>query len=197
MPPTTRLAGSSCSKRLDPCRAARSGGAERVGDSGHVTATDLQVDFLEADALSNVHVLRHDVRTDTFPEQSFDLVHTRAVLMHIPDDSDLLPRMVSWLRPGGWLLLEEPDFGMWVGDADPLWRTHPDSWHRTSRAVPCPEVANCSTKSRPSASPTSAPTQSWTSSTEPDFRGCGFVHIGVWGRRPTTKEDLDADHDRE
>jgi hypothetical protein len=30
---------------------------------------------------------------------------------------------------------------------------------------------------------------------EPDFLGCGFVHIGVWGRRP--RRDLDADHDRE
>jgi tRNA A58 N-methylase Trm61 len=42
--------------------------AERVGIDGHVTATDLQVDFLEAEAPPNVEVLSHDIRSDTFPE---------------------------------------------------------------------------------------------------------------------------------
>jgi len=94
-----------------------------------VTATDLQTGFLESLSLPNVEVLHHDLRSDSFPEQTFDLVHARAVLMHIPADDDLLLRMVSWLRPAGWLLLEEPDFGLWVDDADPVWATHPRSWH--------------------------------------------------------------------
>ena len=105
--------------------------SELVGSSGTVTATDLQPDFLSAIDAPNVEVLRHDLRTDTFAEASFDLIHTRAVLMHIPDDPEILRRMVSWLRPGGWLLLEEPDFGMWLADADPVWATHPDAWHQT------------------------------------------------------------------
>jgi trans-aconitate methyltransferase len=102
-----------------------------VGPEGHVTATDLQLDFLVPINEPNVEVLRHDLRTDTFPEQSFDLVHTRAVLMHIPDDPAILRKMASWLAPGGWLLLEEPDFGLWLGDADPVWAEHPEAWHRT------------------------------------------------------------------
>jgi trans-aconitate methyltransferase len=77
-----------------------------------VTATDLEPDFLGAIGASNVEVLRHDVRTDTFAERSFDLVHTGAVLMHVPDDPEILRRVVSWLVPGGWLLLEEPDLGL-------------------------------------------------------------------------------------
>lgn len=105
--------------------------SELVGPNGTVTATDLQLDFLSAIDAPNVHVLRHDLRTDTFPEGSFDLIHARAVLMHVPDDPEILRRMVSWLRPGGWLLLEEPDFGMWLADADPVWATHPDAWHHT------------------------------------------------------------------
>lgn len=105
--------------------------SELVGPHGTVTATDLQVDFLNSIDVPNVAVLRHDLRTDTFPEASFDLIHARAVLMHIPDDPAIIRRMVSWLRPGGWLLLEEPDFGMWVADADPIWATHPEAWHQT------------------------------------------------------------------
>src|SRR5258708_2174249 len=40
--------------------------AERVGSSGNVIATDLQVDLTSIDA-PNVEGLRHDFRTDTFP----------------------------------------------------------------------------------------------------------------------------------
>jgi hypothetical protein len=51
--------------------------------------------------------------------------------MHIPVDSDLLRKMTSWLAPGGWLLLEEPDFGMWLADDDRVWSASPEIWHRT------------------------------------------------------------------
>ena len=96
-----------------------------VGPTGRVIATDLQLGFLTEIAAPNVEVLRHDIRTDAFPPGSFDLIHTRAVLMHISPSLDLLRRMVTWLAPGGWLVLEEPDFGMWMGDADPVWATAP------------------------------------------------------------------------
>ena len=96
-----------------------------VGPSGRVIATDLQVGFLSEIDASNVEVRRHDIRTDTFPLGSFDLIHTRAVLMHISPSVDLLRRIGSWLAPGGWLVLEEPDFGMWIGDADPVWAAAP------------------------------------------------------------------------
>jgi SAM-dependent methyltransferase len=98
-----------------------------VGPSGRVIATDLQIGFLSQIDASNVEVLRHDIRTDAFPPSSFNLIHTRAVLMHISPSVDLLQRIVTWLAPGGWLLLEEPDFGMWIGDADPLWATSPQT----------------------------------------------------------------------
>jgi hypothetical protein len=51
--------------------------------------------------------------------------------MHIPDDAAILRKMAVWLVPGGWLLLEEPDFGLWLADADPVWAEHPEAWHRT------------------------------------------------------------------
>jgi SAM-dependent methyltransferase len=102
---------------------------ERVGADGHVTATDLQTDHLSAIAEPNLTVVAHDLRSDDFPEGSFDFVHVRAVLMHVERRMSILHRMVSWLVPCGWLLLEEPDFGMWEGDLDPLWSAHPQAWH--------------------------------------------------------------------
>jgi SAM-dependent methyltransferase len=96
-----------------------------VGPTGRVIATDLQTGFLTEIDAPNVEVVRHDIRTGTFPPGSFDLIHTRAVLMHISPGVDVLRRMVTWLAPGGWMVLEEPDFGMWIGDADPVWATSP------------------------------------------------------------------------
>ena len=100
-----------------------------VAPQGQVTATDLDPGFLSELQAPDLAVLRHDVRTDDFPEGSFDLVHVRAVLMHIADRMAVLRRMVSWLAPGGWLVAEESDFGMWLDDFDPLWAAHPRAWH--------------------------------------------------------------------
>jgi len=102
---------------------------DHVGPAGHVTATDLDTGFLSELPLPNLEVLRHDVTTDQFPAGSFDLVHARAVLMHLPHRMAVLRRMVSWLAPGGWLLAEECDFGQWLGDFDPVWTAHPQAWH--------------------------------------------------------------------
>jgi len=196
-----------------------------VGTDGRVTATDLQLEFLESIDTPNVEVVRHDIRKDTFPERSFDLVHTRAVLMHVPDDPTILNRMVSWLRPGGWLLLEEPDFGMWLSDLDPLWPHHPGAWHHSfpkgslsrgrsllrqinqlgladigadaeldiiQAGTPLAEFYRLSMEAL--AGPTveaGALTREQAAAlinlpTQRDFLACGFVHIGVWGRRQAT-----------
>ena len=38
------------------------------------------------------------------------LVHARYVLIHLPDYEVALTKMIDSLKPGGWLVLEEPDF---------------------------------------------------------------------------------------
>jgi ubiquinone/menaquinone biosynthesis C-methylase UbiE len=78
---------------------------ECVAPEGQVTATDRETGFLSQLSLPNLQVLRHDVRTDDFPESSFDLVHIRAVLVHITDRMATLRRMASWLAPEGWLIV--------------------------------------------------------------------------------------------
>ncbi len=194
-----------------------------AGPAGHVIATDLQIGFLDEIDASNVEVLRHDIRTDTFPPGFFDLIHTRAVLMHISPSVDLLHRMVTWLAPGGWVVLEEPDFGMWIGDADPMWAAAPPS---TQAAFPdmalsqgrsllrqvhqlgledvgadaeidiiqadtdlaefyqLSQAALAGPKVQAGALSLEQATALVDRPGDDDFLACGFVHIGVWGRRP-------------
>jgi hypothetical protein len=134
--------------------------------------------------------------------------------------------MVTWLAPGGWVVLEEPDFGMWTGDADPVWAAAPPS---AQAAFPSLALAQGRSLLRQvhqlgledvgadaeidiiqagtdlaefyqlSQAALAGPTvQAGVISLEratalvdrpgdDDFLACGFVHIGVWGRRPSTQ----------
>ncbi|MFJ9692163.1 methyltransferase domain-containing protein [Kitasatospora sp. NPDC101183] len=83
--------------------------AERVGPTGSVVATDLDVSWTAGAAGGRIEVLAHDVAADPAPPGGFDLVHARLVLVHVADRAEALRRMVGALRPGGWLLLEDAD----------------------------------------------------------------------------------------
>jgi len=195
----------------------------RVGSTGSVTATDLETDFLEQQAVPGLVVLRQDLRTDDLPAGPFDLVHARAVLMHVGERMAVLEKMSAVLAPGGWLLVEEPDFGMWLGDYDPVWAAHPPAWHEAfphgslshGRAMlrqvhrlglaeigadaeldiiePGTPLAEFYALSMAALAQPMVTAGVLTSDeaeamaarpTMPDFLGCGFAHIGVWGRRP-------------
>ena len=80
----------------------------RVHPGGPLVATDLDTTWLER-LPGSVRVLRHDIGTDPPPDGPFDLVHARLVLVHVPQRDRALAAMVSVLRPGGWLVLEEAD----------------------------------------------------------------------------------------
>ena len=84
--------------------------SEAVGPTGQVVAVDLDPKFLGESGQSNVEIVRADILTAQFPEQSFDLVHARYVLIHLPDYEVAVTKMYDSLKPGGWLVLEEPDF---------------------------------------------------------------------------------------
>jgi len=82
---------------------------DRIGSNGHVLATDIDTRFLEALNESNLEVRRHDIASDPLPQAKFDLVHFRLVLGHLPNRDEILGRLVTALRPGGWILAEEFD----------------------------------------------------------------------------------------
>ncbi|MGH9035731.1 MAG: methyltransferase domain-containing protein [Acidimicrobiia bacterium] len=107
--------------------------AERVGSSGSVVATDMNTRFLTG-LPDNVEVRRHDIQTDDL-EADYDLVHCRGLLMHLPDPGAALSRMVSALRPGGWALVDEVDFGLHTvsGHPEAAWAT--GTWQRFLTAL--------------------------------------------------------------
>ncbi len=79
-----------------------------VGPTGYVLATDINPAWL--DPRGTYEISRHDLATDPTPEPgTFDLVHARLVLVHVPDRARALATMVAALRPGGRLLVEDAD----------------------------------------------------------------------------------------
>jgi len=83
--------------------------ARRVGPTGRVLVTDIDPRFLETLKVPNLEVRRHNIVTDPLPEETFDLIHARLVLVHLPQWETVLQRLISVLNPGGWLLDEEFD----------------------------------------------------------------------------------------
>ena len=67
--------------------------AAKVGDPRFVTAIDLDTRLLQPLAAEGIEVVRHDVLVDDFPSESFDIVHARAVLEHIPAREEVLDRI--------------------------------------------------------------------------------------------------------
>ena len=82
---------------------------QRVGHHGYVMATDLDVRFLEVLVRPNLHIHRHDIVRDDLPESQFDLVLSRLVLEHVQERREAVRRMVSALKPRGWLVCEDAD----------------------------------------------------------------------------------------
>jgi SAM-dependent methyltransferase len=108
--------------------------AEQVGASGHVVATDIDVTYLERLDLPNLEVRRHNILEDPLDALgpgSFDLVSSRLVLFWLPGkQGSAIRRMVECLRPGGWLVDEDGDWGT-VGPVDPahpLYARYHDAW---------------------------------------------------------------------
>ncbi|EIM88710.1 S-adenosyl-L-methionine-dependent methyltransferase [Stereum hirsutum FP-91666 SS1] len=44
-----------------------------------------------------------------FDSETFDVVHTRFVLLHLPHAHAIIPRLIELVKPGGYLLIEDVD----------------------------------------------------------------------------------------
>ncbi len=93
----------------------------RVGPGGRVLATDIDPRFLDGIDDPAVEVRRHDIVHDPLPDERFDLVAVRLLLIHLPEREAVLQRLVSLLAPGGHMLVEEYDLSFAELSPDQAW----------------------------------------------------------------------------
>jgi SAM-dependent methyltransferase len=89
-----------------------------VGAQGEVVALDTNIRFL-GQLPEEVRVIEGNLEVVALPPGSFDLVHARYVLIHNANAESMLDSMLRALKPGGALVLEEPDFSTATSFAGP------------------------------------------------------------------------------
>jgi SAM-dependent methyltransferase len=94
--------------------------SRRVGPRGKVVGVDndpLQLEaaraFVQDARLSNVEIVEGDAFATRFASGSFDLVHQRFVIAPAGRDAEMLAEMRRLVRPGGIVVLQEPDSASW------------------------------------------------------------------------------------
>jgi ubiquinone/menaquinone biosynthesis C-methylase UbiE len=99
--------------------------AAKVGASGSVTAIDINPVLIELVPAQNLSVQQMDLRAGELESESYDLVTCRALLHQIAEYApQVLARMAEAVKPGGWLMIQEPDFHLAP-------TTEPEVWART------------------------------------------------------------------
>jgi 2-polyprenyl-3-methyl-5-hydroxy-6-metoxy-1,4-benzoquinol methylase len=83
--------------------------ARQVAPDGRAIAVDLDLSLVDVHLL-NLEFRKADIMAGPVEPGSFDLVTARAVLHHVADPEKAIASLVASLRPGGAILLIEPDF---------------------------------------------------------------------------------------
>src|SRR5881275_200181 len=83
--------------------------ARQVAPDGRAVAVDLDLSLVDARA-PNLEFRKADIVAGPVTAGSFDIVTARAVLHHVADAGKAIANLVASLRPGGVILLIEPDF---------------------------------------------------------------------------------------
>ncbi len=91
--------------------------SERVGSTGHVIGIErnrgsvaMARRFVADHGLKNVEVIQGEATATELPTASFDLVHTRLVLVNVPCVDAIVREMVRLARPGGVVASYEADY---------------------------------------------------------------------------------------
>ena len=95
--------------------------ARRVGPTGRVVGLDFDPaevsaarEHVRALNLHNVDVVQGDAFHTEFAPDSFDIVHARFLLAPVGHAPELLREMVRVVKPGGFVVLEEPESNGWT-----------------------------------------------------------------------------------
>jgi ubiquinone/menaquinone biosynthesis C-methylase UbiE len=116
--------------------------SERVGIHGEVIGLEREPRFAEMArieiarrGLRNVRIVQADALRTGLEKTSFDLVHERLLLINLPGREDVLAEMVSLLRPGGTIALEDVDHVSYLcRPPHPSWDTLLQALHTVLRA---------------------------------------------------------------
>jgi SAM-dependent methyltransferase len=94
--------------------------SEWVGSDGEVTGTDVDEAMLAAagrfateEGLQNVRLVKDDLFASVLEPDSFDLVHARFEVCPLGRGHEQMQTYVRLARPGGTIVLEDPDPGTW------------------------------------------------------------------------------------
>jgi SAM-dependent methyltransferase len=83
--------------------------ARRVAPGGRAVAVDLDLSLTDA-VVAGLEFRQADILAGPVAPGEFDLVTARAVLHHVADADAAVANLVASARPGGVMLLIEPDF---------------------------------------------------------------------------------------
>jgi SAM-dependent methyltransferase len=95
--------------------------SQRVGPSGAVIGVEREQHFVEMARgeiakrdIRNVTMIQADALNTGLAKESFDLAHERLVLINVSERERFLTEMLSLLRPGGTVALEDVDNVSWL-----------------------------------------------------------------------------------
>ncbi len=94
--------------------------SEWVGPSGSIVGADVDEKmlagakvFTEAEGLRNVTLTKDDLFASQLPPGLFDLVHSRFEIAPLGRAEEQIAVYRRLVRPGGWIVLEDPDTASW------------------------------------------------------------------------------------
>ncbi|MDP9145094.1 MAG: class I SAM-dependent methyltransferase [Actinomycetota bacterium] len=130
LPTSSAVLDLGCGCGIPIARSLTGAGHDVTG----VDISDVQIDRARH-LVPGATFLRADAAEIRFPPASFDAVVCLYVLIHMPltEQSPLLERIATWLRPGGWLLATvgyEAWTGTqdnWLGGAASMWWSQADT----------------------------------------------------------------------
>jgi SAM-dependent methyltransferase len=116
--------------------------SERVEASGSVIGLEREQRFVEMARaeiakrrLGNVTMVQADGLDTGLEKNSFDLVHERLVMINVSAREAFLTEMLSLLRPGGTVILEDVDNVSWLCQpAHPSWEVLLNAFHTVFHA---------------------------------------------------------------
>jgi ubiquinone/menaquinone biosynthesis C-methylase UbiE len=99
--------------------------ANKVGTSGEVVGVDMNGDILESArkhaedvGFNNVSFIQGDLRNVEL-QGEFDAIYGRLVMMYVPEPTDAVKHLTSYLKPGGIVAFQEVDFTFYRSFNDP------------------------------------------------------------------------------